>query len=154
MLKKLSVIAMVGFLSLSVIAAEEHTESGEKKSASRPAATKKKGATLAEKISACLAERPSAKKEGDKATASTKPTTDVESQQSVSASTTPNPNSSSGVDGAALFTKHCGSCHSAGEMDWASAKDAVGVTMPKGRVSSVPAEEVAALREYFQSQIK
>lgn len=150
MLQKLSVVAVLIFISVGALAADEHQETGEKKSTSRPTAVKKKP-SIAEKISACLTERPTKKED-----AAAKPSSSTDSSSSPHA-ITPSVNSKptdSTQDGAALFTKHCASCHSAGDMDWATAKQVVGVTMPFGKVNTVTPEEVAKLKEYFQTQIK
>lgn len=149
MLQKLSVVAVLIFLSCGAFAADEHQEKSEKKSSGRPAATKSK-ASLAEKISACLTERPSKKEEIVKPSSSPSSSS---SPQGLTPSSIDKPSDST-AEGAALFTKHCASCHSAGDIDWATAKQVVGVTMPFGKVNTVTPEEVAKLKEYFQTQIK
>lgn len=141
-------LALVFFGHTPVRAEEDHkSEKSKKEETSRPSA-EKKSSTLADKISACLKTRPSAPKNSSASpdTAST-----LNSSPEAASGTHSAP---AAADGQALFTKHCSSCHGLEDLDLSSAAEVVGVSMPKGNPSSVPAHEVAALKEFFLNRIK
>lgn len=172
MLRTLFVVALtliwVGQVPLR--AEEEHkSDKNPKEEAGRPSADKKKS-TLADKISACLSARPSSAADKTHSSGSTKPSTGSDTSSSNSSSPSLAENSSTGSgssastegasassgssDGAALFNKHCSSCHSLDKLDFGAAAQVVGVSMPKGNPSSVPANEVTALKQFFLSKAK
>jgi len=145
--KFIVVAALVFLMHVSLRADDQHA--GEtKKDAPRASAEKKKPSTLAEKINACLAERPGSKtdKSGPLVSAQPEGKPAVEPQFAAQAAATVKPN------GAPLFQQYCSQCHSGGiDPGKAIGKLSAGL-MPPADEAQPSAEEKQALIEYFSGQ--
>lgn len=140
--KKMVVIASLFFLMPLGLRAEEPHESDKKVKAPRANAEKKKPATLAEKISACLAERPKESSKQEQA-GSNKPSASVQPSETQQAAST-------AQNGAALFTQYCSKCHNQNELVPSEAANKVKIgEMPKAGEPQPSASEKQALIEYF-----
>jgi len=123
--------------------ADDHSKEKETSSGRPVEGAKKKGLTLEEKISACLAERPG------KST-STEGTAPKKEHEGAS-DTAPK-----GKDGRAIFESNCFPCHSPGGTpgkisDWSRAAVRAGDDMPPtGKV--IPADELSKLKEFLSTQ--
>lgn len=152
-------VLLLAFCCLSGFAiAEEHSEStkaGTSTSTTRPEPEKKKS-SLYQKLSACINERPSSTDTDAKD--SEKPTWHPSSdKKSDSASTNGTLGS---TDGQAIFTQYCATCHSVGGSqgpisNWALAAERAGVDMPpQGRAKTIPAADLAKLKEFLIAKSK
>ncbi|NBT59236.1 hypothetical protein EBT16_10680 [bacterium] len=132
----------------AAFSAEEKPHSGDsaegKKSSPRATAEKKKPSTLAEKISACLNERPgtsTAKPETDSTKPEPKPEESVQAQSA-----------NIKLDGAPLFQQYCARCHSGGVTPGAAVGKVSGGLMPPPDEPQPSAAEKQALIEYFSGK--
>lgn len=147
--RKLVVVATLFLLPPLGLQAADDKHAGEpKKENPRASAEKKKPSTLAEKISACLAERPKAKTDGSapkdtSKTEASQPGGDPVASQSAA---TVKPN------GAPLFSQYCSRCHSGG-LDGVKAIGKLNAgQMPPPDEPQPNGAEKQALIEYFASQ--
>ncbi|NBX76885.1 MAG: cytochrome c [Proteobacteria bacterium] len=148
MTRKQIVVASLLFLMPYSLHSEDKHAGETKKETPRASAEKKKPSTLAEKINACLAERPGLKTEKsipqENAESPEKPA--VEPQLAAQAAATAKPN------GAPLFQQFCASCHSGGiDPSKAVGKLSAGQMPPAGEAQPSAAEK-QALIEYFSGQ--
>jgi len=146
--KQIFVVASLLFLIPFALHADDQHAGETKKDAPRASAEKKKPSTLAEKINACLAERPGSKtdKSGPPVSAQPEGKPAVEPQLAAQAAATIKPN------GAPLFQQYCSQCHSGGiDPGKAIGKLSAGL-MPPADEAQPSAEEKQALIEYFSGQ--
>jgi len=133
-----------------LVGAEKEKHSGpasDQKPTTRATESDKKPVSLAEKLSACLNERPSSKE---------KETEKPDTWKKHGAESDTNDEASQ-ASGSALFTKHCASCHSPGAsqgpiVDFALAAERAGTSMPPSNPSSIPSEELSILKDYLRSR--
>lgn len=130
--------------------AEESHQEKKESSTARPTATEKKPSTLAEKLSACLTERPSGDKKEGKGEAEEKLGKTYPKKDSVDTA------AQTGPSGAEIFQANCASCHAPNAsqgpiVDWALAAQRAGTDMPpNGKKFS--ADELSKLRAFFASK--
>lgn len=136
-------LALVLSISIysSIVLGEENHAKEKSSSTTRPTEEKtKKGLSLQEKLSACLAERPGSSSE------ESTPTEKTQDQEKTW-------KAPQAKDGQALFEQNCFPCHSAGGTpgpisDWKRAAVRAGDDMPPSK-KPIPAEDLAKLREFF-----
>jgi len=142
----LSIIASGG----SGFSADESHQEKKESTSTRPNAPEKKATTLAEKLSACLTERPSGDKKEGKEEAEEKLGKTYADKDSADTK------APAGPSGAELFQANCASCHAPNAsqgpiVDWALAAQRAGTDMPpNGKKFS--ADELAKLRAFFASK--
>lgn len=145
----LIVLSLVVSVGNSFSADESHQEKKESTS-TRPNAPEKKPTTLAEKLSACLTERPSGDKKEASGEAEEKLGKTYSSQGSADAA------AKTGPSGAELFQANCASCHAPNAsqgpiVDWALAAQRAGTDMPPNG-KKFTADELSKLRAFFATK--
>ena len=146
--KQIVVVASLLFLMPIALHSEDKHSGEAKKDAPRASAEKKKPSTLAEKINACLAERPGSKtdKSGPPVSAQPEEQPGVEPQLADQAAATIKPK------GAPIFSQYCSRCHSGGVDPGKAVGKLNAGLMPPADEAQPSAEEKQALIEYFSGQ--
>ncbi|MFM8269279.1 MAG: c-type cytochrome [Pseudomonadota bacterium] len=143
--KKLVVAAVLFLLPMAVHAEGDDHKGEEKKNTGRLSAEKKKPATLSEKISACLAERPASTKTDGSAKHDPKDLEPIPFSSTTASPTTK-------AAGAALFEQFCSRCHSNGVSGGKAVGKLTSSQMPPADEPQPSAQEKQALIEYFSGQ--